>query len=191
MKGLDFPAFPLTQDKIDDFGNPQKVPFYKFTNELHLMNHGVLFGWLYVCCVWLREADHRLFNAAVRDPDFTSEWTPFLKRRRTVWKDQGEPTLDKMMRHFRNAIAHGNIYINVDEGVRDGEAPHFLLSATDKDHVAVVAQFKASFSDLVRFGEAIYRAHTAATYGKRYRDIDAVPVLRRATHDSVLPTRKT
>jgi hypothetical protein len=189
MKRFDFPAFPLTQNRITDFKNP-KVSFCKFTNELHLVNHGVLFGFLYVCFVWLREADRDLFDKAVGDSDFKRQWTPFLKQQRTVWKNnQGTPTLNRMMKHFRNAIAHGNIYMNIDEGVRDGQSPHFLLTSHDA-YDDVAAQFKASFTDLVRFAEATYRAHTAATYNKRYQEIDAVPMLERVTVEAVPLTRK-
>lgn len=152
MKGIDFPAFPLTQDKITDFKNP-KVSFCKFSNELHLMNHGVLFGFLYVCFVWLREADKRLFDKALGDSDFRREWTPFLKQRKTHWESSlGDLTLDNMMEHFRHAIAHGNIYINIDEGVKKEYSPFIFLSSCDGDDVA--AQFKFSFTDLVRLAEA-------------------------------------
>jgi hypothetical protein len=186
MKGVDFPAFPLTQDRITDFKNP-KVSFCKFANDLPLMNQGVLFGFLYVCFVWLREANKGLFDKALTDSDFQREWTPFWKQRKTVWKASlGAPCLNSMMEHFRHAIAHGNVYMNIDEGIRDGQSPHFLLSSYDpRVHDDIAAQFKATFTDLVRFAEATYRAHTAATYNKRYREIDALPVVQRLTSEAV------
>src|SRR5213083_1218271 len=85
----------------------------------------------------------------------------------------------KMMKHFRHAIAHGNIYMNIDEGLREGHAPYFFLTSYDDDDVA--AQFKASFTDLVFFAEATCRAHTAATHNKSYQEIGAGPRLHRVT----------
>jgi len=184
MKEVDFPPFPLTQDKVDI--ENAKVRFLEL-KELNLVNHGVLFGFLYVCFVWLRGADEELFERAIQDSDFKSEWTPFLRERLELPAGARPPGLAKMMRLFRNAIAHGNIYINIDEAINSGESPHLCLSYVGNNNVA--GQFTMTFTDLVRFAEATHRAHTAATYNKRYREIGGVREIWRVASETIPTVR--
>lgn len=180
--------FPFTLLKVS--AKTPDVKWLQYRGHAPGFSQGALFGWLYVCFVWLQEADKELFERAVRDERFVKIQTPFLSDRLIIWDDRKPRTLDSMLWQFRHAIAHGNIYLNVDESVENGDPPRIFLTSYDTKKKSVVrAQFCASFTDLIEFGEAVYHAHQAAVRGVPYGTVFEPPGVYQVEPPERIPTR--